>query len=271
MSLFGLVALAPGVALAQGAPPPYVVTIVAGHGGNDPGAIFPPDAGRPLLMEKDLTLPIALKLRDRLLADDVQVVMTRTADVTTSGEQRAAMAERAGAKVLVAVHVNSYYPDPSVRGVEAQYFSDPALAGGVADGLVLSLRDFQETVRTSKDREQDNILSMPGVIVEAGYLSNAPDRELLQTEAFQNAVADGIYQGILTYAPEIDDLKAQIAAYKLEQAKARAAQQAAPPGWLGTAGIGAGLGIALLLARQRARRRLRSLRRRPAYGVVRYR
>src|SRR6185312_11635344 len=101
------------------------------------------------------------------------------------GEQRAAIAEKAHANVFVAVHINSYYADTSVRGAEAQYFSDPALADDVAGGLASSLQQVQQTVRTTKDREQDNILSMPGVIVEAGYLSNPEDRQMLRTAAYQ--------------------------------------------------------------------------------------
>lgn len=252
--------------------------VAPGHGGDDPGAVYPPNARQPELQEKDFTLPIALKLRDRLQSQDVQVVMTRTSDVTTTAEQRAAIAEKAHADLFVSVHVNSFYADGSVRGVEAQYFSDPALADDVADGLVLSLREFQETVRTSKDREQDNILSMPGAIVEAGYISSSADRQLLQTDKFQNAIAEGVYQGILKYAPQIEPLKGQIEAYKVSQAKVaqeRARQQPLAievrhaPAWLAPAGLALGASTLLLALRSRARRR--RLRRRPAYGVVRYR
>jgi N-acetylmuramoyl-L-alanine amidase len=277
-----LCALWPAATLAQStaAPRPYVVAVVPGHGGDDPGAIYPPNSSQPTLEEKDLTLPIALKLRDRLVAEDVQVVMTRTGDTSTTGEQRAAIAEQAHANVFVAVHINSYYPDPSVRGAEAQYFSDPALADDVADGLVLALRQSQQTVRTSKDREEDNILSMPGVIVEAGYLSNTTDRQMLQTAAYQTAIADGIYRGLLKYAPQIEQLKPQIEAHKLVQQAKPAPQRAAEqvvavahhhgglPGWLKPAGAIAGLALVWLTLRSRGRRRAR---RQHAYGVVRYR
>jgi len=280
-------AFLPGIALAEGgaptgptsAPPsPYVVAIAPGHGGDDPGAIYPPDSDHPSIEEKTLTLPIALKLRDKLAHEDVTVVMTRTPDVTTTAEQRAAVAEQAQAKIFVAVHVNSYLPDGTIRGAEAQYFSDPAFADDVADGLVSSLREFQETVRTTKDREQDNILSMPGVIVEAGYLSNSADRKLLQTDAYQSAIAEGIYQGILTYAPQIPALKQQIEAYKAVRAPASKAQQPALvvpnlrrglPGWLPAAGIFGGLGLALIAGRGRSRRR--APRRRGYATVVRHR
>ena len=292
MSAAVLGLLAPATARAQSvapAPPPakppapYVVAIAPGHGGDDPGAIYPPDADDPAVEEKDLTLAIGLKLRDRLTKEDVKVVMTRTTDLTTTADDRAALADRAHADVFIAVHVNSYFPDPSVRGAETQYFSDPKLASDLADGLASSLKDFNETVRTTKNREEDNILSMPGAIVEAAYLSNSADRQILQSDAYQSAVADGIYGGLLQYAPEIEDLKGRIDAYNATHVPAKApapAPAAAPkveaskpagrvPGWLTGAGLTAGLGLALLAARGRNRRRPR---RRSSYAtVVRYR
>ena len=202
--------------------------VVAGHGGEDPGAIFPPNTPNPTLEEKNVTLPIALKLRDRLVAQDVEVVMNRTGDTTTTPQQRATMAEQAHARIFIAMHINSFYDDPSVRGVEAQYFSDPRLADSIGDGLVLSLHPFMANVRTTKDREQDNILSMPGAIIESGYLSNESDRQLMQSGDFQNAVAQGTYDGIRKYAPDIDQLKPQLDAQKAADAalKTQAAQTA---------------------------------------------
>jgi N-acetylmuramoyl-L-alanine amidase len=280
-------AIAPAAAWAQSAPAAntpssaparYVVAVAPGHGGDDPGAIFPPDSDNPVIEEKNLTLTIALKLRDKLANEGVDVVMTRTSDVTTTAEQRASMAEKAHADAFIAVHVNSYFPDPTVRGAETQFFSDPKLANDLADGLVSSLRTFDETVRTTKNREEDNILSMPGAIVEAAYLSNPADRELLQSDAYQTAVADGIYQGLLQYAPQIQDIKAQTDAYQAAHAPAqpqRSASKAEPasrtrlPGWVPGAALSAGLGLALLAARGRPRRRTR---RRPGYAtLVRYR
>src|SRR5438067_8522829 len=73
------------------APSPYVVVVAPGHGGEDPGAIFPPDSDDPLLAEKDITLAVGLKLRDRLSGEAVKVVMTRTSDLTTTAEDRAAL------------------------------------------------------------------------------------------------------------------------------------------------------------------------------------
>ncbi|MHB8621580.1 MAG: N-acetylmuramoyl-L-alanine amidase family protein [Chloroflexota bacterium] len=252
---------APATALAQTASPPakpYVVAIVPGHGGADSGAVFPADSSRPTLEEKNLTLPIALDLRKLLLSQDVRVVMTRTTDVTTTPEQRKRIAENAGADIFVAVHINSFFTDTSVRGAETEYFSDPRLSNSVADALVTALQPFGEDIRTTKDREQDNILSMPGVIVEAGYISNPTDRELIQRTDYQRAVAQGIYQGILTYAPQIERLKPRIEAEKAAH-PARFVGSTRPSGGEGPNRpllvVGAGAVVALLLAGRRFGRR----------------
>ncbi|HEX6512088.1 MAG TPA: N-acetylmuramoyl-L-alanine amidase, partial [Chloroflexota bacterium] len=116
-------------------------------------------------------------------------------------------------------------------------------------------------------------------IVEAGYLSNSADRQLLQTDSYQNAVADGIYQGILKYAPEIEQLKPRLEAAKVAHPQAApipaaAARQATSrgAGWLGPVLVSGGLGFALLATVRRAHaRRRRRTRRIPSYGVVRVR
>jgi N-acetylmuramoyl-L-alanine amidase len=60
-----------------------VVFIDAGHGGYAPGASGTRSDGRPVL-EKNLTLAIALKARDLLRAEGFTVVMSRTTDTTVA-------------------------------------------------------------------------------------------------------------------------------------------------------------------------------------------
>ena len=43
---------------------------------------------------------------------------------------------------------------------------------------------------------------MPAVLIEVGYMSNAKERELIVTEAFQTNVVDGIVNGIIQYFNE---------------------------------------------------------------------
>lgn len=99
-------------------PRPGVRTVVIdpGHGGRDPGA-----SGRGL-REKDVTLSVALDLRDRLRARGFDVRMTRETDRTVSLEERTAMAEGVGADVFVSIHANAA-PGPAAHGIET-YFLD---------------------------------------------------------------------------------------------------------------------------------------------------
>lgn len=50
----------------------------------------------------------------------------------------------------------------------------------------------------------DNI-TIPGVIVECGFLSNYSETQLLLTDEYQNKIAWGICLGILEYFKESED------------------------------------------------------------------
>ena len=91
------------------------VVLDPGHGGRSPGAHFATD-----LVEKDLTLDIALRLRDLLREAGFEVAMTRQDDREVSLEERAAFANGAGADLFLSIHVN-WIENRDVRGVETYY------------------------------------------------------------------------------------------------------------------------------------------------------
>lgn len=78
------------------------VVIDAGHGGKDTGAI-----GKNGQKEKDLTLSIARKLRTRLTAMGLEVVLTRDADEFLSLEERTRIANDRRADLFISIHVNA--------------------------------------------------------------------------------------------------------------------------------------------------------------------
>jgi N-acetylmuramoyl-L-alanine amidase len=105
-----------------------------GHGGPDPGAV-----GNGL-KEEDLTLGVALQLKDVLRADGFHVVLSRVTDtsvakladsqvvngaITNSGAHidtiaRIACGNAAAADAMVAIHFNAF-DDPSASGAETFY------------------------------------------------------------------------------------------------------------------------------------------------------
>ncbi|MCB0723271.1 MAG: N-acetylmuramoyl-L-alanine amidase [Ignavibacteriae bacterium] len=80
------------------------IVIDAGHGGKDPGAIAIDGT-----YEKDINLPVALKLRDLLLQgyNDVEVVMTRDDDRFIELHERGRIANENGGNLFVSIHSNS--------------------------------------------------------------------------------------------------------------------------------------------------------------------
>jgi len=81
-----------------------LVVIDAGHGGHDPGAIAP--SGE--LREKDLTLKVALAIKDALLASGrVRVALTREDDRFLILQERYGIARRLGANLFISIHCDS--------------------------------------------------------------------------------------------------------------------------------------------------------------------
>jgi len=99
------------------------VVLDPGHGGDDHGA----SAHR--FAEKELTLDLAVRLRELLREEGLDVSMTRDEDRTLTLRERAEFANTQGADLFVSVHLN-WIVEYSVRGIETYYLGttdDPEL------------------------------------------------------------------------------------------------------------------------------------------------
>ncbi len=163
--------------------------------------------GRP---EYVLTLDIAERVRTRLEAAGVQVVMTRTKhDVSISNAERAQIANRAGADLFLRIHADGN-TDRSVRGVSTLRPARNVWTAPIVERSLTAARAVHRGVLDSTaapDRgihERDDITgfnwsSVPTLIVECGFLSNPQEDALLATPAYQEKVAEGIAKGVLAY------------------------------------------------------------------------
>ena len=95
------------------------IVIDPGHGGIDPGA-----TGQQGLKEKDVTLDIARRLRDKLAASgDYRVLLTREQDRKVFLKERVAFAKKNRADLFISIHINSLPPGSgSMNYVETYYF-----------------------------------------------------------------------------------------------------------------------------------------------------
>jgi N-acetylmuramoyl-L-alanine amidase len=230
-----LVVSVPGTVLASSraqkpavrlsAPAPYVVAIDPGHGGYDPGAISPFNG----LEEKNVTLSVGLDLRRLLEAEGVKVVMSRTKDVFVSIPQAEAVANDNHANVFVSLWVNDW-TTPSLEGVTVftPHSSDTPFAKALDTALGQAISSYGMGNRGVQPLTQLWVhAKMPTVTIESGFMSNEQDSELLAEPVFRQALAQGIANGILAFAPQITRINAETLAYKAAKRQAAASRRLA--------------------------------------------
>jgi N-acetylmuramoyl-L-alanine amidase len=129
------------------------IVIDPGHGGIDPGA-----TGQRGLKEKDVTLDIARRLRDKLAASgDYRVLLTREEDRKVFLKERVAFAKTNQADLFISIHINSLPP-----GAEAVNYLETYYFGPHADQRSLELAE-------KENRESDYAMGdFRGVIARIG-------------------------------------------------------------------------------------------------------
>lgn len=198
-----------------------IIYLDAGHGGSDPGAVANG------LREKDITLSVARKVRDKLVAENYQVIMRRDDDSYTDlvGDPSkgisgiATNANSSNADIFVSIHVNSF-GNGNARGIEtywyeyssayppainAQYHNNPTrlanssrLANSIQRHLISSTNAYNRGV----NRNTFAVLRetrMPAVLIETGFIDNVNESNQLRNDAYQNKLAQGIVEGIIEY------------------------------------------------------------------------
>lgn len=99
-----------------------LVVIDAGHGGHDPGALSASGG----LREEDVTLAIARRIRDSLVASGrVRVALTRDSDRFLVLEERYGLARRLGADLFLSIHADAA-ENPTATGASIYTLSEVA-------------------------------------------------------------------------------------------------------------------------------------------------
>jgi N-acetylmuramoyl-L-alanine amidase len=202
------------------------VMIDAGHGGRDTGT----RNARLKLDEKGPALDVALRLGALLESEGLRVLYTRTDDSFVSLADRAALTNAAQPDLFVSVHFNAVADAPKVRGTET-YILTPAgqrstasprlepgdsvaQAGNAFDAwnaqlgwhlhhrLLVHLDSFDRGLKRARFAVL-RLVECPAVLVEAAYLSNDEEAELIATPEYRQRVAEAIAIGIAHYAAAV--------------------------------------------------------------------
>ena len=174
------------------------VCVDAGHGGSDPGAVY---FG---LQEKNLTLDIANRLRDLLLAGGYKVVMTRTGDESLGNSERADICNAGGANSVISIHLNAA-GDPNVDYFKAFYGKlnkDKAFADTISRNYNLTKPNSAEPLpKSSVSKFASGLLlksSASASLAETVFLSNPAEAALLSdgTGNRQQEIAQNLFNGV---------------------------------------------------------------------------
>jgi N-acetylmuramoyl-L-alanine amidase len=164
------------------------------------------------LTESQFNLNVAMKLKDFLEQRGVKVVMTRTRqNVDLSNIQRAKIGNAANADLVIRVHADGSDTDSSVNGIHVLYpASHPGYTDKVAGPskraaqLVLSALIAATGAKNRGLDERDDMTgfnwsSVPSIIPELGFMSNATEDRRLAGAEYQTTLARAMSDGAVQY------------------------------------------------------------------------
>ena len=189
-----------------------IIGIDPGHGGVDPGAV-----SKTGIMEDDINLKIALKLKRFIEQSGGIAIMTREKDVglyTSESKtlrqmkvedlkNRKKLIEDSDCEVFISIHLNSF-TKPRYYGAQTFYMKDDLISLDLANIIQEELKYVLDKENYRNPTARDDIyllkeMTIPTVLVEGGFLSNPLEEKLLITEEYQEKIAWTIYVGIMKY------------------------------------------------------------------------
>lgn len=174
----------------------WIIAVDPGHGGTDPGA-----RGYSGYLEKQVNLTVAQSIRNKLVAQGAQVIMTRSGDQTVSLGDRVKQALQGGADLFLSIHSDSYVT-PSAMGSTGLYqigrLEQAELARQIHAAYLMTTGRLNRSVK-----EQDLYVlrntPLPSTLLELAFLSNPEEEKLLKDPLFHEKAAIGIVNGVVNY------------------------------------------------------------------------
>ncbi|RHB48487.1 N-acetylmuramoyl-L-alanine amidase [Exiguobacterium sp. AM39-5BH] len=185
------------------------IVIDAGHGGNDPGAVYGSS------YEKVIAFDIAARLASTLSNSyGYNARMTRSNDVYLSLAQRVELTKSYRGSAFVSIHNNSstnasYHGHEVLVPTGESYTTNPYISASRSLGAAIN-RELGVRIPTIRNRgvKYQNVYvvgknSVPSTLIEYGFISNSNDRSHLTSTTYRQRMADatasGIHQFMSTY------------------------------------------------------------------------
>ena len=181
------------------------IYIDPGHGGRDSGAVY------KNIYEKDINLVMSKKIEKYLTSKGATVYLTRETDkdlsVSTKNKKRNDLTNRAvlinknNPDMYISIHLN-YISNSKWKGLQVFYNNKNKENEIIANSITNYLKEKSSNIREPK---KENIyymykqITVPGVLIELGFLSNPNDRYRLTKEEYQDKLALSISNSIENY------------------------------------------------------------------------
>ena len=176
------------------------VTLDAGHGGSDNGAIGPSG-----VKEKEVTLAVALKVERILAEQGAQVIMTRRTDIDVASpyasntqELQARVDYAGGADIFISIHCNAF-STPSSNGMETFYGtsnSDSYRLAALLNEELLRYGGLNNRGVKSANFYVIKHTTCPSSLIELGFVTNYEEERLLASDDYQEKLAQAIVAAI---------------------------------------------------------------------------
>ena len=184
-----------------------VIVIDAGHGSRMSGAT------KNGIQEKDINLDIVLQLKALFDAYDgnIGVYYTRTDDSNPTLQQRAELANKAGADLFISVHNNSSGTGnfTSVNGTQVLYsesddreLGSKKLAQICLDNVTAATGSNDFGLLKADDIYIVRSSEAPVALIEVGFMTNRDELAKLADPEYQKTAAQGIFNAVLEAVKE---------------------------------------------------------------------
>jgi len=183
-----------------------VIYLDPGHGGIDPGAVYKD------IEEADINLKIAQKTQTILEQYGAIVYLTRYGDYDLSVpntinkkrsdlSRRGNIINRSNCDLYLSIHLNA---ESSSTWKGAQMFYDDNNKENEKIAEIFQ-EQFKKNLKTNREYKQKESFYLakrverPGILIEAGFITNPNERYLLTTENYQNKIASTISEATIKY------------------------------------------------------------------------
>jgi N-acetylmuramoyl-L-alanine amidase len=167
-----------------------VISIDPGHGGEQAGV------SQGDLLEKDITLKVAFILGEVLVDRGYDVHLVRTTDTTIGFNDRRAMAEAAGAVMMISLHVNGS-DDESEHGAEIYANMDDPTSAAAASAVGDAIRETgAKVVVEGRPWEFLQSPTATTVMIEMAFMSHPVERRMILSPWYQHEYAGKIVDGV---------------------------------------------------------------------------